>query len=264
MTHQSKGTKMDKIAFILSIVGLLLLCVAVGIIPAFIGFVLSIICLTNSQKYSKKLAISSLIVSMTTGILFCVILIFVFSAETENTDNTHLVSETNNTSFIVTPPESSEPTSVPTVTPFPMSTATPTPIPTAAPTPIPTATPTPVPTAAPTPIPTATPTPEPTPVTTPIPTATPTPEPTPVTTPMPTATPALEPTPVTTPIPTATPTPEPTPQPTSIPTDVPQNSTQSESLTSASNTGDSTMVWVDDTAKRYHRKMGVVWIMPIR
>ena len=208
MTHQSKGTKMDKIAFILSIVGLLLLCVAVGIIPAFIGFVLSIICLTNSQKYSKKLAISSLIVSMTTGILFCVILIFVFSAETENTDNTHLVSETNNTSFIATPPESSEPTSVPTITPFPMSTATPTPIPTAAPTPIPTATPTPVPTAAPTPIPTATPTPEPTPVTTP------------------------------------------------IPSDGSENSTQSESLTSASNTGDSTMVWVDDTAKRYHRKNG--------
>ena len=94
MTHQSKGTKMDKIAFILSIVGLLLLCVAVGIIPAFIGFVLSIICLTNSQKYSKKLAISSLIVSIITGILFCVILIFVFSAETEHTDNTNLISET--------------------------------------------------------------------------------------------------------------------------------------------------------------------------
>lgn len=132
MVHQNKEAKMDKIAFIFSIVGLLLLCVVVGIIPAFIGFILSIICLTRSQKYNKKLAISSLVISIITGMLFFVILIYAFFSGTENTNDPNLVSEANSFSSAA-PSESLEPTPIPTATPTPVPTATPTPVPTATP-----------------------------------------------------------------------------------------------------------------------------------
>ena len=72
---------------------------------------------------------------------------------------------------------------------------------------------------------------------TPTPTVKPTAEPTAVPTPEPTATPTP------TPEPTATPTPEPTIQPTAKPT----------SSTQSSSSGSSAKVWVDDTAKRYHK-----------
>ena len=88
---------------------------------------------------------------------------------------------------------------------------------------------TPSPTLAPAEIPT----PEPTANPTPVPTAAPTMQPTPV----PTEAPTLLPTPV----PTEAPTPQPTPVPTEAPTQQPD---------------DSTIVWVDDTAKRYHKKNG--------
>ena len=67
----------------------------------------------------------------------------------------------------------------------------------------------------------------------PEPTATPTPEPTVAPTPEPTASPTPKPTTAPTPEPTVAPTPEP----------------------AASSEG-SILVWVDDTAKRYHRKNG--------
>ena len=122
-----------------------------------------------------------------------------------------------------------------------MSVETSAPEPTAAPTPEPTAAPTPEPTASPTPKPTTAPTPEPTVAPTPEPTTAPTPEPTVAPTPEPTAAP--------TPEPTIAPTPEPTTAPTSEPTVTPTPEP------AASSEG-SILVWVDDTAKRYHRKNG--------
>ncbi len=64
-------------------------------------------------------------------------------------------------------------------------------------------------------------------------------------TPTPTVKTTAEPTAVPTPEPTATPTP--TPEPTIQPTAKPTSSTQSSS------SGSSAKVWVDDTAKRYHK-----------
>ena len=125
------------------------------------------------------------------------------------------------------------PTLEPTIVPTPKPTVTPTPEPTKAPTPEPTVAPTPEPTVAPTPEPTVAPTPEPTVAPTPEPTVAPTPEPTVVPTPEPTV--------------------APTPQPTEAP---PSSSSQSENIASTSNADNSIMVWVDDTAKRYHSKNG--------
>ena len=115
--------------------------------------------------------------------------------------------------------------------------------------PEPTATPTPEPTVAPTPEPTASPTPKPTTAPTPEPTVAPTPEPTTAPTPEPTVAPTPEPTAAPTPEPTIAPTPEPTTAPTSEPTVTPTPEP------AASSEG-SILVWVDDTAKRYHRKNG--------
>lgn len=70
----------------------------------------------------------------------------------------------------------------------------------------------------------------------PIPTATPTPVPTVAPTPVPTAAPTPVPTAAPTPVPTVAPTPVPTAAPTPVPTAAP------------------TLVWVDATAKKYHRK----------
>lgn len=100
---------------------------------------------------------------------------------------------------------------------------------------------TPEPTIAPTPIPTEAPTIPPTPVPTEVPTPQPTPVPTEAPTPQPTPVPTEAPTPQPTLVPTEAPTPQPTPVPTEAPTPQP---------------GDSTIVWVDDTAKRYHKKNG--------
>ena len=96
-------------------------------------------------------------------------------------------------------------------------------------------------TVAPTPL-TVVVTPTPTPEATPSPTPAPTPEPTPSPTPAPTPEPTPSPTPAPTPEPTPSPTPAPTPEPTPSP--------------AVNSTGGSTLVWVDDTAKRYHRKNG--------
>lgn len=71
-----------------------------------------------------------------------------------------------------------------------------------------------------------------------------------VVTPEPTPSPTPTPTPEPTPSPTPTPTPEPTPSPT--PTPIPEP-TPSPAVNS---TGGSKLVWVDDTAKRYHRENG--------
>lgn len=85
-------------------------------------------------------------------------------------------------------------------------------------------------------------TPEPTSESTPEPTPTAAPTPQPTATPAPTEAPTPEPTPAATPEPTPVPTPEPTPAPTPEPTPM-----------SADN---SVMVWIDDTAKRYHKSNG--------
>ncbi len=192
MNSPNKHIILDKLALICSISGILLLCIVIGIIPAFIGFILSIICLLHSQKYNKKMALCSLILSIITGILFFVIIIYLFLFGTENTNSTNEVYETNSIS-------SSE-----------QYIATPTPTPTIFPTPKPTVAPTPEHTIAPTPEPTVSPTPEH----------------------------------------TVAPTPEHTVAP------IPEHTPQPENFTSTSNAEDSTMVWVDDTAKRYHKKNG--------
>ncbi len=101
-----------------------------------------------------------------------------------------------------------------------------------------TTTPTPEPTVAPIPEPTAAPTLEPTAAPTPEPTAAPTPDPTTVPTPKPTPVPVPDPAPV--PVPDPAPVPVPDPAPVPVP-DPPQSGI---------------LVWVDDTAKRYHRKNG--------
>ena len=200
MTTQNKSIIMDKLALIFSIIGLLLICVVIGIIPAVIGFILSIICLAQGQKYNKKLALSSLIISLISGTLFVIILICVPSPDANN----NIVTDAN--SVLSTIP-SAEPTTAPTTEP----TATPTTEPTVAPTAEPTAAPTAEPTAAPTAEPTATPTTEPT--------ATPTAEPTATPTAEPTVAPTIKPTIV----PTTEPTVAPTAEPTAITTDTSNN-----------------------------------------
>ena len=171
MTTQNKSIIIDKLALIFSIIGLLLICVVIGIIPAVIGFILSIICLAHGQKYNKKLALSSLIISIISGTLFVIILICVPSPDANN----NIVTDAN--SVLSTIP-STEPTVAPTTEP----TATPTTEPTVAPTTKPTATPTTEPTATPTAEPTVAPTTEPTIVPTTEPTVAPTAEPTAITT----------------------------------------------------------------------------------
>ncbi len=100
-------------------------------------------------------------------------------------------------------------------------------------------------TPSPVPAPTMIPTPEPTEAPTPAPTAAPTPEPTAI------------PTPVPTPVPTEAPTPQPTPIPTPVPTEVPTPiPTAPPQQAEPSGNSSSTMVWIDDTAKRYHKKNG--------
>lgn len=101
-------------------------------------------------------------------------------------------------------------------------------------------------------------TPEPTNTPTPTPTATATPEPTPTTTP--------EPTPTTAPEPAPTSTPEPTPEPSAPPAvDPAAQETGADSTSPADSAADvqsevpqptpkEQMVWVDDTAAKYHSK----------
>lgn len=111
--------------------------------------------------------------------------------------------------------------------------------------------------AEPSPTPAADLAPSPTPSPTPLPTMVPTPKPTESPSPTPTVAPTPEPTPIPTPVPTEAPTPQPTPIPTLIPTEaptpVPAVSPQQPEPSGNSN---STMVWIDDTAKRYHKKNG--------
>lgn len=83
--------------------------------------------------------------------------------------------------------------------------------------------------------------------------------PSPTPSPTPTIIPTPEPT--ETPVPTVAPTPEPTPQPTPDPTPVPTEAptpqpTAEPQQTEPSGNSSSTMVWIDDTAKRYHKKNG--------
>ncbi len=128
MTTQNKSIIMDKLALIFSIIGLLLICVVIGIIPAVIGFILSIICLAQGQKYNKKLALSSLIISLISGTLFVIILICVPSPDANN----NIVTDANSVLSTIPSPE-------PTVAPTTEPTATPTAEPTVAPTAEPTA-----------------------------------------------------------------------------------------------------------------------------
>lgn len=93
--------------------------------------------------------------------------------------------------------------------------------------------------------------PSPTPIADLVPSPTPSPTPTIIPTPEPTETP----------VPTVAPTPEPTPQPTPDPTPVPTEAptpqpTAEPQQTEPSGNSSSTMVWIDDTAKRYHKKNG--------
>ncbi len=87
------------------------------------------------------------------------------------------------------------------------------------------------------------------------PTMNPTPESTeaPTQTPIPTPELTQQPTPAPTPIPTEAPTPQPAPIPTEEPTPIPTALPQQPE---PPNNGSSTMVWIDDTAKRYHKKNG--------
>lgn len=163
------------------------------------------------------------------------------------------------------------PTSPPTAAPTVQSTAAPeptiTPKPTSPPTPQPTNTPTPKPTASPTPQATNTPTPKPTASPTPQATIKPTPLPTEIPQSISQSTEISEDQKEKTPEPqiiaesasqpaTASET-----QPAVIPSDQKSESGSEENGIStysntASQNADSTMVWIDDTAKRYHKKNG--------
>ena len=215
-------------------------------IPVFI--LLAIVKLIRKQSSKKHFILSG----VSAFVFLASFIGFGFTMDEPVTKDSDAYNESSYAAMSVetsAPEPTATPTPEPTVAPTPEPTASPTPKPTTAPTPEPTVAPTPEPTAAPTPEPTASPTPKPTTAPTPEPTVAPTPEPTTAPTPEPTVAPTPEPTAAPTPEPTIAPTPEPTTAPTSEPTVTPTPEP------AASSEG-SILVWVDDTAKRYHRKNG--------
>lgn len=107
MQTQKEGNGLSIASMVLGIVGLVLSCVYIGIIPCVIGLIFAIITLTNQSK-KNGMAITGLITSII-GILIFIIMLFVpegDDADTNNPDsqNATIISDSDDAATAKEPP----------------------------------------------------------------------------------------------------------------------------------------------------------------